>query len=136
MKFQQKQFSEESRAIFVEFICRIEGWKTRCKNLHWAAPRKNIHEYLDDFLGILSDYQDSIAEGFMGISSQLKPLEINGINCACPSANEFIDEVSKYTEAFYKMIPVGTEWKGITSETETFIQNIKKYDYLFSLCNN
>ena len=49
--------------FFISFLNRLEGWKTKCKNLHWAAPKKNIHVYLDEFLSILSDYQDSLAEG-------------------------------------------------------------------------
>ena len=47
--------------FFISFLNRLEGWKTKCKNLHWAAPKKNIHVYLDEFLSILSGYQDSLA---------------------------------------------------------------------------
>ena len=32
--------------FFIEFLNKLEGWKTKCKNLHWAAPKKNIHVYL------------------------------------------------------------------------------------------
>lgn len=53
--------------LFIDFLNQIEGWKTKCKNLHWAAPKKNIHVYLDEFLEILSDCQDSLAEGCMDI---------------------------------------------------------------------
>lgn len=45
-----------SSQLFIDFLNQIEGWKTKCKNLHWAAPKKNIHVYLDEFLEILSDY--------------------------------------------------------------------------------
>ena len=30
--------------FFINFLNRLEGWKTKCKNLHWAAPKKNIHD--------------------------------------------------------------------------------------------
>ena len=33
--------------FFINFINKLEGFKTKCKNLHWAAPKKNIHVYLD-----------------------------------------------------------------------------------------
>lgn len=36
--------------FFINFLNQLEGWKTKCKNLHWAAPKKNIHVYLDEFL--------------------------------------------------------------------------------------
>ena len=32
-----------SSQLFIDFLNQIEGWKTKCKNLHWAAPKKNIH---------------------------------------------------------------------------------------------
>ena len=48
--------------FFINFINKLEGFKTKCKNLHWSAPKKNIHVYLDEFLDVISDYQDSIAE--------------------------------------------------------------------------
>ena len=34
-----------SSQLFIDFLNQIEGWKTKCKNLHWAAPKKNIHVY-------------------------------------------------------------------------------------------
>ena len=27
--------------IFIQFLNKLEGWKTKCKNLHWSAPKKN-----------------------------------------------------------------------------------------------
>ena len=66
-----------SSQLFIDFLNQIEGWKTKCKNLHWAAPKKNIHVYLDEFLEILSDYQDSLAEGYMGILGTILPYSFN-----------------------------------------------------------
>ena len=51
--------------FFINFINKLEGYKTKCKNLHWAAPKKNIHVYLDDFLEKVKDFQDILAEGYM-----------------------------------------------------------------------
>ena len=121
--------------FFINFLNKLEGWKTRCKNLHWAAYRKNVHVYLDEFLDILSDYQDGLAEGYMGILGQMKPDVITGIPSNSLNAKEFIEEVRMGTIAFYGRIPQGTIYKGITSECETFIQNINKYKYLFDLCD-
>lgn len=120
---------------FINFINQIEGWKTKCKNLHWAAPKKNIHVYLDDFLGVLSDYQDSLAEGYMGILGQMAPNAVKGIPCECLNAIDFINEVKVKTVEFYDSLPTETIYKGIASECETFIQNINKFHYLFSLCD-
>ena len=124
------------KSIFIDFINLMEGWKTKCKNLHWSAPKKNIHVYLDDFLEILSEYQDAVAEGYMGISGKVQPNVLKGTACDCLNALEFIDEVKEGTLAFYKSLPEEVVYKGIVSETETFIHNITKYAYLFRLCDN
>ena len=121
--------------FFINFLNQLEGWKTKCKNLHWAAPKKNIHVYLDEFLSILSDYQDGLAEGYMGILGKMQPNVIKGISSNTLNANDFIEEVKVGTLSFYDKIPQETIYKGITSECETFIQNINKYDYLFHLCD-
>ena len=121
--------------FFINFLNKIEGWKTKCKNLHWAAPKKNIHVYLDEFLGILSDYQDSLAEGYMGILGKMSPNVIQGVPCNVLNAIDFIVEVRENTLEFYNKIPNNTIYKGIASECETFIQNINKYKYLFELCD-
>lgn len=120
--------------FFIEFLNKLEGWKTKCKNLHWAAPKKNIHVYLDEFLAVLSDYQDGLAEGFMGILGKVQPNVLSGTPCDANDALDFIRLVKSDTLSFYEKLPKGTIYKGITSDCETFIQNINKYDYLFHLC--
>lgn len=121
--------------LFIDFLNKLEGWKTKCKNLHWAAPKKNIHVYLDEFLKILSDYQDGLAEGYMGILGKMQPNVIKGTPSEVLNAFDFISEVKYGTIDFYKKIPEDVIYKGIASECETFIQNINKYDYLFHLCD-
>ena len=133
---------ESSRSIevsgsqfFINFLNQLEGWKTKCKNLHWAAPKKNIHVYLDEFLGILSDYQDSLAEEYQGLLGHMQPNVIKGTPCDCLNAIDFINEVKSNTYKYYDNIPEGTSYAGIKSECETFIHNILKYKYLFELCD-
>lgn len=119
--------------FFINFLNQLEGWKTKCKNLHWAAPKKNIHVYLDEFLDIISDFQDSIAEDYQGILGHMSPNVIHGLSCESLNAIEFIKEVSIKTKEFYNRIPSDVDYVGIKSETETFIHNIFKYKYLFEL---
>ena len=128
-----EEVSTEQKII--NFINIIEGWKTKCKNLHWSAPKKNIHVYLDEFLSILSDYQDGLAEGYQGILGKMQPNAVKGIPSETLNAIDFITEVRKETISFYDRLPKETIYKGITSECETFIQNINKFKYLFDLCD-
>ena len=122
--------------FFINFLNQLEGWKTKCKNLHWAAPKKNIHVYLDEFLDILSDYQDGLAEEYQGLLGHMQPNAIKGVESSSFNAIDFISEVKQGTLKFYSRIPEGIEFSGIKSECETFIHNILKYKYLFELCDN
>lgn len=133
--YNQENSNTNTSEFFISFLNKLEGWKTKCKNLHWAAPKKNIHVYLDEFLGVLSDYQDSLAEGYMGILGQMQPNVIKGFLSNTLNAIDFINEVKSGTLVFYENIPKETIYKGIASECETFIQNINKYKYLFELCD-
>lgn len=120
--------------FFINFLNRLEGWKTKCKNLHWAAPNDSIHRRLDDLNEILSDYQDTLAEDYMGIYGKVRPDILNGIPSDKLDAMSFIDEVISSTLAFYESIETTSICSGIKSETETFIHNLNKIKYLFSLC--
>ena len=133
MKAEKK--TNTGNSVFIEFLNRLEGWKTRCKNLHWSAYRKNTHEYLDDFLEILDNYQDGLAEGYMGIVGKLEPSIIEGIKSNAINPKDLILEIRNSTIDFYNKLPQETIYKGITSECETFIQNLNKYKYLFDLCD-
>lgn len=126
---------ENPSQFFISFINLLEGWKTKCKNLHWAAPKKNIHVYLDEFLGIISDYQDELAEEYQGLLGHMQPNVIKGTPNDALNAIDFINEVKAGTTKFYENIPEGTLYAGIRSECETFIHNILKYKYLFELCD-
>ena len=130
-KEETTQISTEQ--FFINFINKLEGFKTKCKNLHWSAPKKNIHVYLDDFLSVISDYQDSIAEDYQGILGHMQPNVIEGVKSQSLNAIDFINEVKIATETFYNNIPSDTCYVGIKSETEAFIHNIFKYKYLFEL---
>lgn len=135
MEEERESNSPTGSQFFISFLNQLEGWKTKCKNLHWAAPKKNIHVYLDEFLDILSDYQDGLAEGYMGVLGEMRPNVIKGTASDALNAMDFIEEVKAGTLSFYDKIPQDIVYKGITSECETFIQNINKYKYLFGLCD-
>lgn len=121
--------------FFINFLNQLEGWKTKCKNLHWSAPKNNIHARLDEFLGVISDYQDGLAEEYQGLLGHMQPNVVKGTPSNVLNAIDFINEVKAGTTKFYENIPEGTLYAGIRSECETFIHNILKYKYLFELCN-
>lgn len=133
-QFKSKYFSSEDRHVFLSYLSSLTGFLCRIKNLHWAAPHKNIHVYLDEFHKIVSDFQDTIAEGYMGILGQMGPLDVQCVECRDTEGISLIDHLLEETYTFYDRIPEGSEFLGVKSETETFIQDSQKYKYLFGLC--
>lgn len=121
-------------SMFVRYINILEGYKTKIKNLHWAASAMNIHIRLDEMLDIVSDFQDSIAEEAMGIYGQMGSNVISGTPCECVDALMMLESLKQKTIIFYKSLQDKVEYAGIKSETETFMHNINKYLYLFRLC--
>ena len=120
--------------LYINFLCQIEGWKTKCKNLHWAAQNDSIHRRLDDLADVLSSYQDALAEDYMGINGRVRPDILTGISSNAIEPNTFISEIIENTLGFYSQIDPSVAYAGIKSETETFIHNLNKIKYLFSLC--
>lgn len=120
--------------LYINFLCQIEGWKTKCKNLHWAAQNDSIHRRLDDLADVLSSYQDALAEDYMGINGRVRPDILTGIPSNAIEPNTFISEIIENTLSFYSQTDSSVVYAGIKSETETFIHNLNKIKYLFSLC--
>lgn len=122
--------------LFLEILNKLEGYKTKCKNLHWAAEKMNTHKLLDEFLSIISDYQDSVAEEIMGIRGEhLNPNDIKPITDNSEDPYQFIKKLTADILSFRKNIPDKVIYEGMRSECDTFIHNLSKYNYLFSLCD-
>lgn len=121
--------------VIIHFLNVLEGYKTRCKNLHWAADNINTHEYLDKFLDEISEFQDAIAEGYLGIKGSLNNDDIQGVSIKADSAFELAFKLRGDLIYFYDRMPDIVLYKGLASECENFIQVVNKYKYLFSLCD-
>lgn len=134
-KLKSKEGDRSNGDYFICYLNTIEGLKTKCKNLHWAAPKKNIHVYLEEFLEEMNEFQDSIAEGYMGITGRMAPNVITGKPSNALNATDLIEEVLDATLNFYSKLPEEIIYNGIKSELDDFIQNINKYKYLFNLCD-
>lgn len=131
--------SPSGLGFYINYLNTLEGIKTRIKNLHWAAKKlpvnehKGAHVYLDDFLDVVSSFQDTVAECSQGILGHMSQNEIQGITCNVNSPSELIKYLIDKTIMFYEAIPKEVIHVGIKSETETFIGNLTKYKYLFEL---
>lgn len=134
VQIQQTVVPNNGMDLFINFINVLEGYKTRIKNLHWAADAMNIHLRLDELLGIVSDYEDSIAEESMGMFYKMGPLDIKGYECQDANPTSMLQSLKNRTAMFYNNLSEDSKFAGLKSETEVFIHDLNKYTYLFSLC--
>ena len=127
--------------LFLDYLNFLEAIKTSCKALHWGIvnvdvqAKRGAHIYLDELLDIVSNYQDMIAEVSQGIlgnfitPSNIKAKSIQVSNTPHELCQYLLDNVT----LFYSKLNQPS-YVGIKSETETFIKDIQKYNYLFNLC--
>ena len=132
--------SIEKQKFFLNYINLLEGSKTACKAMHWGvlnlkvSDKRGTHLYLDDFLEIVSDFQDRIAESSQGILGTFLSIKnVKGLEISTETPKEFISYIQTETNSFYEMIPEDSIYQGIKSETEVFILDLNKYMYLFTL---
>ena len=139
--YRQRLFSDlnsSMSSVVLQYLGRLNGFISRAKSLHWGARGKDIHEYLDGLWKELYEFQDTVAEGFMGIGGQFAAQDVPYIPAEEKiNPQAFIREVEDKTLEFYNLLPADNpRYKGLCGETESFIQTVEKYKYLFSLCND
>lgn len=132
--YRQRLFSMIDPSIVSRFLGVLGGFIFKAKVLHWAAKGKDIHEYLDNFWKLLYEFQDTIAEGWMGIGGKFSASEIGFVVSESDEPREFLREVEEKVLDFYELLPDEPRFKGLSGEVEGFIQEIQKYKYLFGLC--
>ena len=121
-----------SEDVIKEFLGRLSGFVHKAKSLHWAASGKDIHEYLDEIWEETYKFQDTVAEGWMGINGQLDS-DIPFLMPESKNPESFIREVEEKTTDTYNLLPDDPKYSGLKGEFESFIQTIEKYKYLFGL---
>lgn len=117
----------------VNFLCKLEGYKTTIKNAHFSASRMSEHKLMDDIADTLAKAQDEIAEICQGIHGQFGKSTINGVEYKLTSSKQFIKDVVESTNDFYTKIQ-GDKYVGLRSVVETFIGDMNKNVYLLDLC--
>lgn len=126
--------------IFLHFVNVLEGVKTQIKNVHWASlklpnsDKRGAHLYLDDFVDIVGDFQDTVAESAIGITGTSFDFNtVHGISFNASNTQELMEYIKSKTLEFYNGLPSSAIYAGIKSETETFINNIVIYTFRFRL---
>lgn len=123
-----------------QLLNKLEGYKTKIKNLHWSAkllPYKEtqeLHEDLDDVLTLISEFQDAIAENYMGSFGDLPIGFLNGIQPETNDPLEVIEGIMTELRGFHATYSDSVSYIGMINATEDLLQQLPVKKYLISLC--
>lgn len=119
-----------------EFLCVIEGFKIKFKNLHWSASNKAIHTQIDDTLDIINKYEDGIAEEYQGVFANFEPNFLKAIEVMINEPKAALKALMANVKSFYFSIPEDFDYVGIKGNCESFISELNIQLYLYNLINN
>ena len=119
------------KKYILDFVCKLEGYKTAIKQLHWDAKSLSQHQLCDDIAGIISDYQDKVAEVEQSMSGRLPLNNLKGTPYTVSSLKKFVDDVISSTNDFYaKLKNEGDDYIGMRSDTEAVLSDLQRQLYL------
>lgn len=119
--------------VFADFANFLEGVKTRSKNVHWKEEDNSKHQYLDDLIEELSDYEDKIMEAGQSGFGRFKDGEINGEEIEVNDPIELVDLIIDRTRDFYSRLDNNPEYAGEKSWVEDFMATLKQTKYRLQL---
>ena len=118
-----------------DFEGRIQGYKTRVKELHFAAKKRSLHVIMDDFSKWLGDFEDELMEDAQAIHGQYTPGEIHPVLPKGLTEEELLREIRVdliNMKEFFEGQPMYT---GCLNELEDFFHLVNKTIYLVRLSN-
>ena len=118
----------------LDFIKYIEGVRIRLRELHWSAERNSKHMLTDDIISSLDEFEDNVAEDFMGVCgfriqvgtivpTMTNQVELSALLC------ELHDAVVQLCACLENDKLYG----GIVNELEDLMHDIGKWKYLATL---
>lgn len=127
------------KKFVLDYINRLEGFKTGIKSLHWNSRNLEQHKLCDEIAQSISDFQDQVSEIEQSITGKLPFNQLKGKPYKVKSLMVFIDDVIIATKKFYgKLKHKNDDYAGMRSDCEAFLSTIQKQKYLidFTLKEN
>lgn len=120
--------------MMLSFARRLEGYKTKIKELHWAAPSHSVHIVLDDFFASLGDFEDKIIEVAQGFLGQIRLGTLIPITCDTNNDIECLIAIQKDITYIRSLIKDRDEYIGIVNGIEDFHETLGQSLYLLRIC--
>ena len=137
IKLIQKMIAEEDLCAsdIVQYICNLESYISRLKEIHWSATDDKTHTLSDNMRFDLSSTQDEHSEIYMGLTG--KKFNIGFLSNAC-STNaktlpELLTELQTDTIQMYNVMHDNYEFKGIESVLNRLLGTIDANLYKYTV---
>lgn len=115
----------------VNFINKLEGFKTAVKNLHWSSSSLSQHKLFDDVADSLADFQDKVSEVYQSIAGRFRLNELKPVSYEISSPQKFLEDVLEATKKFYSSIKdLDDDYAGMRSDCEAYLSDIQRSQYL------
>jgi hypothetical protein len=117
----------------LNFENRLQGYRTRVKELHFSSKKHSIHVILDDFSNDLASYEDEVMEDAQAIHGQFTPGEISPVLPKSLDAESLLREIRADLVNMREFFQNESMYMGCQSETEAFFHTVNKTIYLIKL---
>lgn len=119
------------KKVILDYINKMEGWKTAIKSLHWDADNLSQHQLCDDIADRIAEFQDQVSEVEQSITGKLKINSLKGITYKIKDLKTFVQDVLDETNVFYKKVKkLGDTYAGMASDCESFLSDMQRNLYL------
>ena len=117
----------------LNYINKLQAYKTAIKNLHWSSKHMSEHKLLDEIADSVSNNQDEIAEMCQGLYGKIELNELKPKRYKIINSKKMLFDLLRDTKSFNSSIK-GRELTGVRSVVEAFIGEINKFVYLMDMC--
>lgn len=115
----------------LDFVCKLQGFRTSLQNIHWNADNMSQHKLCDDIMDRISSFEDQVAEVEQSISGNLPLNKLKGTEYKATGLKKFVEDVIDETNKFYQKVKgFGEKYVGMASDCESFISDMQRNSYL------
>ena len=119
----------------VEVLNKIEGHKTRLKELHWSSPSHSFHIIIDEFSAALAEFEDGLAENSIALLDFVRPGDLNPV---LPEETDFESDLEAIRAILsgIKADCEDTYWSGVINLVDDFWTTVNRYIYLAKISSH
>jgi len=119
----------------IEVINKLEGHKTRLKELHWSSPSHSFHIIIDEFSDSIAEFEDNLVENSIALLDFVYPGELNPV---LPDEKDFETQLEAIRGilSYLKTECDDKFWSGVINLVDDFWTTVNRYVYLAKISSH